>query len=97
MKTGSPEISRASRASLIESVAGELDAVGAEGIGLDQLRPGRNVRSVNFLDDFGLSEVELVEGALEADATGMELRAHGAVAEEGTTAEAFEEWVFRAV
>jgi hypothetical protein len=46
---------------------------------------------VNFLDDFGLGEVELVEGALEADAPGMELRPHGAVAQQGTPAKPFEE------
>src|SRR5207237_6953023 len=45
---------------VFETMSGELDSVGTEGIGLDQLRPGRNVRSVNFLDDFRLCEVEFV-------------------------------------
>ena len=76
---------------VFEAVAGELDPVGAEGVGLDQLRPGGNVRTVNLLDDLGLREIELVEGALEADAPGMELGAHGAVPEEGTAPEPFEE------
>jgi len=74
-----------------EAVAGELDPVGAEGIGLDQLRASRNVRSVNFLDDFGLGEVEFVEGSLEADAAGVELGAHGAVAQERAAAQPLEE------
>src|SRR2546425_1142499 len=74
-----------------QAVAGELDPVGTEGIGFDQLGAGRNVRSVNFLDDFGLGEVELVEGALEADAAGMELGAHGAVAQEGASTKPLEE------
>ena len=74
-----------------EPVTAELDPVGAEGIGFDQLGAGGNVRSVNFLDDFGLCEVELVEGALEAHAAGVELGAHGAVAKEGAAAKPFEE------
>jgi hypothetical protein len=72
-------------------MAGELDPVRPEGIGLDQLRPGRNVRSVNFLDDLGLGQVELVEGTLEADAPGVQLGAHGAVAQKGTSAKPLEE------
>src|SRR5207245_1476518 len=74
-----------------EAVAGELDPVGAEGIGFDQLGTGGNVRSVNFLHDFGLGEVQLVERALEADAPGVELGAHGAVAQEGASAKPLEE------
>jgi hypothetical protein len=46
---------------------------------------------VNFLDDLGLGQVELVEGTLEADAPGVELRAHGAVAQERTSAKPLEE------
>ena len=72
-------------------MTGELDPVGAEGIGFDQLGAGGNVRSVNFLDDFGLCEVELVEGALEADAARVELGAHGAVAQQGAAAKPLEE------
>src|SRR5205814_2424511 len=77
----------------VEAVTGKLDPVGPEGVGLDQLGPGRDVRSVNFLDDLGLGEIELVEGALEADAAGVQLGAHGAIAQEGAAAKPFEERV----
>jgi hypothetical protein len=46
---------------------------------------------VNLLHDAGLGEVELVEGSLEADAPGVELGPHGAVAQEGTPAKPLEE------
>ena len=72
-------------------MAGELDAVGTEGIGLDQLRAGGNVRAVNFLDDFGLREIEFVEGTLEADAARVELGAHGPVAQQRPPAKPLEE------
>jgi len=75
----------------VEPVAGELDPVGAEGVGLDQLRAGRNVRPVNFLDDFGLGQVELVEGALEAHPACVELGSHGAVPEERAAREPLKE------
>ena len=71
----------------------QLDSVGPEGIGLDQFRPGRNVGPVNLLDDLRLGEVELIKGALEADAPGMELGAHGAVAQQGAAAEPLEKRV----
>jgi hypothetical protein len=76
---------------VLEPMAGELDAVGTEGVGLDQLGAGRNVRSVNLLDDFGLGEVELVEGALEAHSPDVELGSHRAVPQEGATREPFQE------
>ena len=72
-------------------MAGELDPVGAERVGFDQFSPGGNVRSVNFLDDPRLRQVELVEGALEADAPGVKLRAHGAIAQERAPAKPLEE------
>ena len=72
-------------------MAGELDPVGPEGIRLDQLGARRNVRSVNFLDDPRLGEVELVEAALEADAPGVELGAHGAVTQQRPPPEPLQE------
>ena len=77
----------------VEAMAGELDAVGAEGIGLDQLGAGGNVRSVDFLDDFGLREIEFVEGTLEADAARVELGAHGPVAQQRPPAKPLEEGI----
>src|SRR2546430_2227152 len=41
----------------VEAMAGELDAVGAAGIGLDQLGACRHVRAGEFLDDLWLREV----------------------------------------
>ena len=76
-----------------EAMAGELDSVGAEGIGLDQLRAGGNVRAVNFLDDFGLREVEFVKRALEADPARVQLGAHSPVAQQRPPAKPLEERV----
>src|SRR5438034_1266768 len=76
-----------------QAMAGELDSVRAEGIGLDQLSAGGNVRAVNFLDDFGLGEVELVERALEADAARVKLGAHGAIAQQRPAAKPLEEGI----
>jgi hypothetical protein len=45
---------------------------------------------MNFFDDLGLGQVELVEGTLEADAPGVELGAHRAVAQERTSAKPFQ-------
>ena len=59
-------------------------AVGAEGVGLDHLGPGGDVGPVDLLHDLGLGQVQLVEGALEGDSAGVQLRAHGAVAQDRT-------------
>ena len=72
---------------------GQLDPVCAERIGLDELRAGGNVRSVNFLDDLRLGQVELIEGSLEADAPGVKLGAHGAVAKQRALRKPFQERV----
>jgi hypothetical protein len=50
---------------------------------------------VDLLDQPGLSQVELVEAALEGDAAGMELSAHGAVTQERALAYAFQKGVKR--
>ena len=60
----------------------QLDAVGAEGVGLDHVRAVADVGLVDLGDEIGLREVQLVEGAIEEDALGVEHRAHRAVADE---------------
>ena len=59
----------------------ELVAIGAEGIGLDDLRAGFDIGLMNVKDGFAVGDVELVHAALRADRF-IEQRAHGAVADE---------------
>ena len=60
----------------------QLDPVGAEGVRLDDVRPVTHVGLVDFGDQIGLGEVQLVEGPVEEDAFGVQHRAHRAVADE---------------
>ena len=70
MKTSRPEISRASRASLtaallialdlvLEEVRGQLAAVGAERVGLDQVGAGVDEADVEGDDRLGSAEIGL--------------------------------------
>src|SRR5207302_6452805 len=77
----------------LEAVAGGLAPAGTAGIGFDQRGAGGSVRSVNFLDDFVLGEVEPVEGALEAAAAAVDLCAHRAVAKHGAAAKPLAVWM----
>ena len=59
----------------------ELRAVGAEGIGLDDLRAGLDVGLVHAQDGFGLREVQFLEAALHAYGF-KQHGAHGAVGDQ---------------
>ncbi len=69
---------------LSEAEVTQLDAIGAEGVGLDHVRAVADVGLMDLGDEVGLGEVQLVEGAIEEDALGIEHRAHRAVADEHT-------------
>ena len=66
---------------IAEAQRRELEAVGAESIGLDDLRAGLDVRLVHAEDGFGLVGVQLVETALRAHGF-VQQRAHRAVGDE---------------
>ena len=70
---------------------GELEAVRAEGIGLDPVGAGLDVLGVDALNDLGIVEVEDVEAGVERHAPGIEHGAHRAVAEKRPLAQALEE------
>jgi hypothetical protein len=76
---------------IAQAELGQLEAVGAEGVGLEDVRPGPEVGLVNLGDDVGLGQVQLVERAVEKDALAVEHRAHRAVADEHTRIERVEE------
>ena len=58
----------------------ELDAVCSKGVGFENLRACPQILLMDFSHERRAAEVELVEAAVEEDALGVELRAHGAVA-----------------
>ena len=70
--------------------AAELHAVGAEGVGLDDVGAGADVGLVHFGDQVRLRQVQLVERAIEEHAPRVQHRAHRAVADEHAGFEGFE-------
>src|SRR5580658_8676984 len=66
----------------------ELVAIGAESIGLDDLRAGFDIGLMDVKDSFAVRDVELVDAALWADGF-IEQRAHGAVADEDSPGQSF--------
>ena len=66
----------------LEPVRRELEAVGAEGVGLDQVGPRRDVLGVDRLHEPRVVQVEDVEARVERHPARVEHRAHRAVAEE---------------
>ena len=72
----------------------ELVAIGAESIGLDDLRAGFDVGLMNVKNGFGVRDVELVHAALRAHGF-IEQRAHGAVGDQDRLLQSFFE-VFNA-
>ena len=66
----------------LEPVHGELEAVGAERVRLEQVGARGDVLHVDRLDGLRVLEVQDVEAGVERDAPGVQHRAHGAVGEE---------------
>ncbi len=59
----------------------ELQPVGAEGVGLDEVRSGRDIAVVDRADDLRIGQVEFVEAPVEEDPLLVQHRPHGAVAD----------------
>ena len=89
-KTSRPTTSRASRAILtalevdvsdlvLESELGQLELVGAIGIGLDDVRAGRDIGAVNRADQIGVAQVEMIEARAHRNARIVDERTHGAI------------------
>ena len=62
-----------------EAVLGQLQRVGAEGVGLEQLGPGLHVFAMDLADQFGRLEAEFIVADVEEGALGIEHRSHRAV------------------
>ena len=74
-----------------QAEAGQLQAVGAEGVGLDDLRAGAQVGLVDADHEVGIGQVQLLERTIEEDALGIQLGAHCAIANEHPLAQGIEE------
>ena len=70
-----------------QSMAGQAEAVGAEGVGFENLRAGLQILLVNGENQAGVGEVQLVVAAVDEDAAGIENGAHGAIGEHGAAGE----------
>src|SRR5882762_6431145 len=68
----------------------ELETVGAESIGFDDLRAGFDIGLVDAEDGFRLCGVEFIEAALRADGF-VQHGAHGAIGDEDRVFDAFVE------
>ena len=64
-----------------QSMAGQAEAVGAKGVGFDNLRTGLQIFLVDGENQAGVGQVQLVVTAVDEDATGVEHGSHGAVGE----------------
>ena len=69
----------------------ELDAVGAERVGLDDVGAGADVFLVHLGDQIRLREVQRVEALVDEDALRIEHRPHRAVADEDALVKSFDE------
>jgi hypothetical protein len=78
-----------------EAVAGQRDAVGAEGVGLDHLGAGVDVVAVDPRDQVGLGDHQLVVAAGVQHAAIVEQRAHRAVEQDRPFGQGVEEWLHR--
>ncbi len=70
-----------------QSMASQAEAVGAKGVGLENLGAGLQVFLVNGKDEAGVGEVQFVVAAIDEDAASVEHGTHGAIGEHGPVAE----------
>src|SRR6185503_6626984 len=70
---------------------GELDAIRAERVRLENIGAGPDVRTVDLAHDLGVRKVERVERPVHEHATRVQHRAHCAVAHEHAVIERVEE------
>ena len=73
-----------------EAERGELDAIGAERVGLENVGAGAEIVPVHFRHQVVLRQVQIVETAIEEDALGIEHRSHRPVADQDALVERFE-------
>jgi hypothetical protein len=67
--------------SVLETMLFELEAVGAECVGLDYIRAATDVFAVDLFDQIGTAKVQLIKAGVEVNALGVEHRPHRPVAE----------------
>ena len=78
----------------VEPVLLELVSSGAKRVGLNDVRAGANVFSVNLAHQIRTAEVQLVVATIDVNTLGLEHRAHGAVDNEDAIAgENFLKWL----
>ena len=70
-----------------QPVTREPEAVGAKGVGLDNLRSGLQVLLVDRKDQAGVGKVQLVVAAVDEDTTAVEHGSHGAIGKYRTAGE----------
>jgi len=74
----------------LQAEAGQLVAVGAEGVGLEQLRAGRQKAGVNGGDQLRAAQVQFIKAGVDGDAVLVQGGAHRAVGQDrGAGSEAF--------
>ncbi len=76
-----------------QAEAAQLDAVGAEGVRLDDIGPGPDVIPVHLGDLAGLGQVQRIKAPVDEHALRIEHRPHGAVAHEDAFVDGFEKWL----
>ena len=75
---------------LAQSEGAQLDAIGAERVGLDDVGAGAEVFAVHAAHQIGVGEVQRLEAAIDEDALRVQLRAHRAVAHQHALFDGFE-------
>jgi hypothetical protein len=76
-------------------VLGQAEAIGPEGVRLDDLGAGLEVGAVHVDDPLGLQQAQLVERPLEAARALVQHRAHRAVAQDRPARQALEKRMCR--
>ena len=74
-----------------EAETRQLQAIGPEGVGLDDLGAGTQVGLMDADHQVGLRQVQVLECAIEEDTPGVQLGAHRAVADQHPSAQGVEE------
>ena len=67
---------------VLQTVARQLEAVCAEGVGLDDVGTGLDVLAMHFTNHGGLGQVEAVEAIFKGDAALVQRGAHSAIGEQ---------------
>ena len=87
-----PRALRVDRVQLVgDAERSELDAVGAERVGLDDVGAGADVFLVHLGDQIRLRQVQRVEALVDEDALRVQHRPHRAVADQHALLERFKE------